>query len=296
MNSTPLVSVITASYNMAHYLPEAIDSVLSQDYPNIEIIVVNDGSTDNTREVLAAYEDDDRVTAIHQENKGQTVAKNQGFAAAKGELIAFCDADNRWLAGKLSTQVPMLLDNPAIGVVYGDIILIDGQGNRKPPAETKRHSGKITAQLLVDNFVTFNTTLLTHKLMTQMNGFDESLRMAIDYDLWLRISLKHDFLFMPEPMVEYRIWEGQMSNRTGDRMDNFFKLLEKFVREHPDDISDAQARHAWAHSYTTKANWLSGCGRKSEAWQDYQRALKQRPNDLRLWKSMVKSVLNKFPS
>ena len=294
MNSTPLVSVITASYNMAHYVAEAVDSVLSQDYKNLEIIVVNDGSEDDTKAVLARYEDDPRVTVVHQKNMGQTVAKNRGYAESRGELIAFCDADNRWLPNKLSKQVPLLLENPELGVVYGDIILIDNEGNRKPASPVQRHSGQITAKLLVDNFVTFNTTLIPRPVMERMNGFDESLRMAIDYDLWLRISLDYDFLYVPDTFVEYRIWEGQMSNRTGERMENFFKLLEKFIREHPDRISKAEADHSWAHSLTTNANWLSSVGRKQEARQHYRKALSHRPQDLRLWKSMVKSALNRF--
>lgn len=294
MTSFPLVSVITAAFNMGHYLPEAIESVLKQDYPNIELIVVNDGSTDDTCEILGKYGNDPRVKIIHQENKGQTAAKNRGFAEAKGELIAFCDADNRWLPGKLKLQVPLLMNNPGVGVVYGDIILIDGSGNRKPPTRTKRYSGKITARLLRDNFVTFNTTLISRELMQEMNGFDESLRMAIDYDLWLRISLDHEFLFVPEPLVEYRIWEGQMSHRTGERMDNFFQLLNKFICENPGRIAPAEARLAWAHSYTTKANWLSSIGRRREAWHLYFRALRQRPYDSRLLKSMIKAGLNRY--
>jgi glycosyltransferase involved in cell wall biosynthesis len=293
MTRTPLVSVVTASYNMGQYVCEAVDSVLAQDYPSIEIIVVDDGSTDDTQQRLARYADDPRVTVIHQENQGQTVAKNRGLAAARGELIGFCDADNRWLPGKLARQVPILLDRPEIGVVYGDLQLIDGEGKPLPPPGTKRYSGRITGKLLIDNFVTFNTTLLRAETVRAMNGFDEGLRMAIDYDLWLRISLEHEFLYLPEPLVAYRIWGGQMSHRTGERMDNFFRLLEKFLREHPGAVTPAEGRRAWAHSLTTRGLWLASVGRKAEAWADYRRALVHRPHDKRLVKSIAKLVLGR---
>jgi glycosyltransferase involved in cell wall biosynthesis len=260
----------------------------------LQVIVVNDGSTDDTRARLARYDDDDRVTVVHQENLGQTVAKNRGLAEARGEYIGFCDADNRWRPGKLARQIPLLQSHPQVGVVYGEIALIDGDDNPLPPLGTRRYSGRITAKLLVSNFVTFNTTLIPRRILEEMNGFDESLRMAIDYDLWLRISLDYEFLYVNEPLVDYRIWGGQMSHRTGERMENFFRLLDKFVKEHPNAVSSSEARHAWAHSYTTRGIWLAGVDRKQEAWGDFRRALKYRPHDKRLWKNMVKMMLNRI--
>jgi glycosyltransferase involved in cell wall biosynthesis len=285
--------VITASYEMGHYVTEAVDSVLAQDYPNVESIVVNDGSTDQTREILAKYDDDPRVTVIHQENAGQTVAKNRGLAAARGELIGFCDADNRWLPGKLSRQVPVLLARPEVGVVYGDIALIDGDDNPLPPQKTRRLGGRITGQLLIRNFVTFNTTLTPKRILDRVGGFDERLRMAIDYNLWLQISLEHEFHYIDEPLVAYRIWGGQMSHRTGERMENFFRLLEQFLEDHPDAVTPAEARHAWAHSLTTRGQWLASVGRRAEAWADYRRALGHRVHDKRTWKSIAKLLLGR---
>ncbi|HPF70043.1 MAG TPA: glycosyltransferase family A protein, partial [Candidatus Krumholzibacteria bacterium] len=104
MTSTPLVSVVCASYNMGQYVGEAVDSVLAQDYPALEMIVVDDGSTDDTQQRLARFAGDARVKVIRQENQGQTVAKNRGLKEATGDLIGFCDADNRWMPGKLARQ------------------------------------------------------------------------------------------------------------------------------------------------------------------------------------------------
>lgn len=290
MTDTPLVSVVMAAYNNGQFVREAADSVLSQDYPSLELVIVNDGSEDDTREILVRYDDDPRVTVIHQENGGQTVAKNNGLAATRGDLVGFCDADNIWLPGKLARQVPVLLARPEVGVVYGEIALIDGEGADLPPVATRRHSGHITAPLLLDNFVTFNTTLVRGEIIRGQGGFDERLRMGIDYELWMRISVEHEFLYQPEPAVGYRIWGGQMSHRTGERMESFFRLLENFLACHPDAVTPAQARRAWAHGFTTRGRWLASVGRRSEAWSDYRRALGYRPYDLRLWKSLGRLV------
>lgn len=292
MTEQPLVSVITASYQMGNYVAEAVRSVLAQDYPHLECIVVNDGSTDNTREVLDALTaEDPRVNVIHQENLGQTVAKNRGWQASRGQYVGWCDADNRWRPRKLERQIAAFREHPHVGVVYGDIQLIDGQGNPRPNPPTRRYSGRITGKLLIDNFVTFNTTLMPRAIMEAMGGFDETLRMGIDYELWLRISLEHDFLYLAESLVDYRIWEGQMSHRFEERMAAFFQLLEGFLADHPDKISAADARRSWAHSLTTRGRYRAAVGRNRDAWSDFTAALRHRPWDIRTIKSIGRMLV-----
>lgn len=293
MSGQPLVSVVTATYNMSQYLAEAVLSVLNQDYPAVELIVIDDGSTDDTAAVLAPFADDQRVTVIQQPNAGQTVAKNRGMRQARGKYIGFCDADNAWLPDKLSRQVHHLEKNPRLGVIYGDIQFMDENGAPLPTPAVRRHSGRITGKLLADNFVTFNTTLAPRRVLEEFEYMDESLTMAIDYDLWLRISTRHDFLHLPETLVRYRIWGGQMSHKTGERMDNFFRLLERFLARYPGSVTPAEIRRAWAHSYVTRGRWHARERRHGKAWADYGRALSQRPHDLRLWKSLVKLLLRR---
>jgi glycosyltransferase involved in cell wall biosynthesis len=293
MSSVPLVSVVTAAYNMGRYLGEAVESVLGQDYPAVELIVVDDGSTDDTPAVLAHYAADPRVTIIRQENSGQTVAKNRGMRAARGRYVGFCDADNAWLPHKLSRQVPLLQGNERLGVVYGDIQFIDEEGRDLPTPKIRRSSGRITGPLLVDNFVTFNTTLVPRRVLEEFDYMDESLTMAIDYDLWLRISTRYDFLHLPEVLVRYRIWGGQMSHRTGERLDNFFRLLESFLERYPDSVTPAEVRRAWAHTYVTRGRWHAHKGRTAEALADFGRAFRQRPHDLRLWKSAARLLIGR---
>ena len=293
MKEFPLVSVVTASYNMGKYVGLAVESVLAQDYPAIEIIVVDDGSTDDTSVVLSKYCEDSRVKLIRQENAGQTVAKNRGVQAAQGEYIAFCDADNLWLPNKLSCQIKFFNDQNGIAVVYGDISLIDADGNPLPTTQAKRYSGKITGRLLVDNFVTFNTALVSRSVLEAVGWFDESLRMGIDYDLWLRISVNHSFHYLAEPLVLYRIWGGQMSNRQEERFKNCFKLLDNFLKKYPESVTPDEVRRGWAHTYVSRGLWRASQKEYSFALKDYAKAFSLRPNDLRLWKSFVKLLLGR---
>jgi cellulose synthase/poly-beta-1,6-N-acetylglucosamine synthase-like glycosyltransferase len=287
-----LVSVITATYNMAGYIGETLDAILAQDYPHIESIIIDDGSTDNTMEVLEPYLKDPRVRVVQQANAGQTVAKNRGIAEAKGEFIAFCDADDTWRQDKLTLQIPRF-DDPEVGVVFSDIICIDGEGEVIDIRPMDRVGGKITAPLLVDNYVPFPTSVARASVLEEVNGFDESLTMSIDYDLWLRISVKYLFAYVEEPLANYRIWEGQMSKKTGERLDNFFKLLERFLADNPDVVTQAEKNEAWSHVYVTRGWWHSAEGRKSEALADYAKAMKLNFLDQRLWRRVGALVLNR---
>ena len=292
MNDTPLVSVITATYNMGRYVADTVDSVLAQTHWGVEAIVVDDGSTDDTPDVLARYADDPRVKIVRQDNAGQTVAKNRGLREATGAYVGFCDADDLWRPDKLERQLPSFADE-RVGVVYGNFQFIDGQGR---PIETYRpptFSGRITGELLVDNFVHFPTALVRREIIERMGGFDESLTMGIDFDLWLRISVDHDFLYLPDILVDYRIWEGQMSHRTGERLDNAFRLMRRFLADNPGCVTRAQKRRAWAYTYVSRGHWKFRKGQRSAGAADFTRAWLQRPWDRRLWTSIVKLLLGR---
>jgi glycosyltransferase involved in cell wall biosynthesis len=283
MHEKGMVSVVTATYNMGGFIAETLDSILGQDYQSVESIVIDDGSTDNTMEILAPYVSSGRVRVVRQENSGQTVAKNRGIAESRGEFIAFCDADDTWRHDKLSKQVAAFDLNPEIAVVFCDVNYIDGSSDPVEHPIMKRVGGRITAELMVDNFIPFPTSIVRAKVLEEVNGFDENLSMSIDYDLWLRISVNYLMHYIPEPLANYRIWEGQMSKRTGERLENFFQLLERFLENNPDCVTPAEKDRAWAHTYVTRGLWHARKGRKMEALKDYRRAMGHRFFDPRLW-------------
>ena len=287
-----LVSVVTEAYNLGRYIGETLDSVLGQDYPHVESIVVDDGSTDDTPRVLERYAGDPRVRIVRQANAGQTVAKNRGLREARGEFVAFCDADDTWRPDKLSRQLPRFAD-PRVAVVYSDIECVDGQGQPLPYYDIPHYEGRVTPQLLIDNFVAFPTAMARAEVLRAAGGFDESLTMSIDYDLWLRISVDHHFAFVPERLANYRVWEGQMSRKMGERLDNFLRLLDRFVRHYPQAATRREVARAYAHVHVTRGYWHAREGRRAEAWRDYQAALRLDPLAGRLWKRLVSLGLDR---
>ncbi len=289
MADAPLVSVVTATFNMAQYLPQTIESILSQTHARIEAVVVDDGSTDDTAAVLERYARDPRVRVFRQQNAGQTVAKNRGISEARGEIIGFCDADDIWVADKLERQLPLFRD-PGVGVVYGGFDVIDENGTYLRTPRFPHPTGRITGRLLADNFVHFPTSLVRREVIESAGGFDESLSMAIDYDLWLRISVDHDFAYAPGVLVHYRVWSGQMSRRKAERFDNAFRMMRTFLADHPDSVSAAERRAAWAHTYVSRGMWHAAEGRRREAWSDIFAAGRLRPWDLRLWRAAAGMV------
>ena len=237
MDSKPLVSVVVATYNMAGYLPIAVQSVIDQTYRHIEIIIVDDGSADETPSILGRWSEDPRVHVITQENQGQTAAKNRGIAAATGEYIAFLDADDRWVRSKLEKQILRFRDSPKIAVVYSDQLYIDEQGAPLQRRGLKYPEGRITEQLLVDNFVNFSSAVVKREVLKEFGGFDATLRMSIDYDLWLRISTMYEFQCVNEPLVEYRVWPGQMSHKMLERTTCVLRILHKLRSTYPNAVS-----------------------------------------------------------
>ena len=285
----PLVSVITATYDMGRYVAQTVDSILAQTYREVECVVVDDGSTDDTQAVLSRYADDPRVRVFRQENAGQTAAKNRGLREARGELIGFCDADDLWHPDKLEVQLPSFA-NAGTGVVYSDFRFIDETGGLLPTHRPRTYSGRITGRLLADNFIHFPTALVRREALDRAGGFDETLTMAIDYDLWLRISLDWDFTYLPRILVDYRIWSGQMSHRTAERLDNAFLMMRRFLAEHPGSVTGAERRNAWAHTFVSRGMWHAREGRLPAAFADYGRAAGYRPWDRRLWRAVARNA------
>ena len=250
----PLVSVVVATYNMGQYIADAIDSILDQTYTHIEVIVVDDGSTDSTQAVLGQYAVDPRVRVVSQQNQGQPKAKNAGIQASTGELVGFCDADDRWLDNKLELQVPLFARNPAVGIVYSDVMTQDASGepltSNFPPA----HRGYVLSELFVENIVPFGTALVRRKCFDTDGMFDESIPMGIDWDLWLRLATSWDFDYVSDATYVYRIWDGQMSKNWRGRYDCALVIMENFLASHPDLLPDSIVRRAYADTYMKLAS------------------------------------------
>jgi glycosyltransferase involved in cell wall biosynthesis len=286
-----LVSVVIATYNMGRYLPQAVQSVLAQTYANVEVQIVDDGSSDDTGQVVRRWEHDERVRVHRQSNGGQAQARNRGIALSQGRYVAFLDADDEWLPEKLGRQMP-LFASPQVGVVYSEYECMDGEGRALPKPPTRMYRGRITAALLIDNFVSFQTAVVRRECLERHGAFDESVRMGDDYDLFLRLSAHYEFDFIPEPTVRYRIWSGQMSKNYRRRYESGIHTMRRFLENNPGLVSAPQIRTAWAHTYTGRGNNTLWRERKrGAAMQDYLRALSFRPDYWPAWRAIFRSLI-----
>jgi glycosyltransferase involved in cell wall biosynthesis len=252
----PQVSVIVATYNMGMYVVEAVNSVLAQLVQDLEVIVVDDGSTDGTREVLSIFANNPRVRLLFQENQGQPKAKNSGLRLARGRFIAFCDADDYWLPNKLSLQLPLFERNPRVGVVYSKTLRLDTDGRVFPPAESQsiQPKGNVLEHLFIRNRVPFGTAVVRRECLQQVKGFDETIPMGIDWDLWLRTALYWEFDCVPEATYVYRVWAGQMSNNWRGRYQCALSIMERFLAANPGRLSPQLVATAFADTYTNLAD------------------------------------------
>lgn len=199
---TPLVSVIIPTYNRAWIVREAIESVLDQDYSNFELIVVDDGSTDNTVEILNAYSSS--LSVIHQENKGVSAARNIGISHAKGKFISFLDSDDTWLKKKLSTQIDFFSAHEDALICQTEEIWIRNGKRVNPKKYHKKQSGMIFDASLFLCLVSPSAVMMHRNFFDQVGLFDESLLSCEDYDLWLRASCKMPVYLVDTPLIVKR--------------------------------------------------------------------------------------------
>lgn len=204
----PEVSVVIPCYNQGQFLAEAIRSALEQDYPNKEIIVINDGSTDNTREVVNRYRD--KIVYIEQPNKGAAAARNEGIRAAKGEYIAFLDADDVCLPGRLSLEAEVLNQRPDAGLVASDAYLINATGEfvglKSSISGAPRHPQDFRWET-VEYCATTSTVMARKRCFDVAGYFDERFKRGggEDWLAWVRIAHDFSMVYLNKPTVGYRI-------------------------------------------------------------------------------------------
>lgn len=203
------------TFNCAAFIGAALESVFAQSYRDYEVIVVDDGSTDDTVAVLDAWMG--RVTYIRQANQGPAAARNRAVSHSQGEFVAYLDADDLWLPEKLSRQVAFLDDHPECGLVHGEVNVIDEAG--QPLYERYRQArgrvvlrGLCATELLKNSVIHMPTVVERRRRFDEAGGFDESLRYAEDYLHWLRVAINgHAFGYIDEPVALYRWRAGSLA-------------------------------------------------------------------------------------
>ncbi|GAB4114371.1 MAG: glycosyltransferase [Candidatus Caldatribacteriota bacterium] len=236
MKRNPTVSVIIPTYNRAHLVGRAIQSVLDQTYQDFELIVVDDGSTDNTEDIIKEFQrKDDRIKYLkHEKNKGGSAARNTGIKNSVGKYIAFQDSDDEWLPEKLEKQMRVFENAPAkIGVVYTGFWRIEG--NKKiyiPSDRITRKEGDIHDELLNGNFVTTQSIVARKKCFEKAGMFDESLPRLQDWELVIRLSKYYDFKCIDEPLLTSPFTPDSISANN----DALIKVVELILAKHFKDF------------------------------------------------------------
>jgi glycosyltransferase involved in cell wall biosynthesis len=252
------VSVILPTYNRAWILGQAVDSVLDQDYANLELIVVDDGSTDDTPQLLSVY--GDRLNCIHQVNRGVSAARNAGVRAASGDLIALLDSDDTWLPGKVAAQVSFFETHPDALICQTQEIWIRNGVRVNPGKRHRKEAGMIFERSLALCLVSPSAVMMRRSLLDEVGLFDETLPACEDYDLWLRITWKHPIDLIDRPLIVKRGGHAdqlsQMPELDKYRIAAIARLLDRGV------LSPGQRAAAISMLKTKCAIYAQGCRKR----------------------------------
>ncbi len=230
------ISVVLPAYNAERTILETIQSVQKQTFSDFEIIVINDGSTDRTLELLDTVEDP-RLKVFSYSNGGLPVARNRGISQSTGAFITFLDADDLWTPDKLELQLAALQQNPEAGVAYSWTCNMDEKGENFHPGHQVIFEGYVYSKLLLGNFIASGSNIMIRqKAIASVGEFDPTLRSCEDWDFYLRLAANWHFVVVPKPQILYRQSSGAMSSKT-DVMEKYHLIvLERALQAAPSKL------------------------------------------------------------
>lgn len=293
----PLVSVVIPTRNRAQYILQALDSVFTQTFTNYEVIVVDDGSTDNTKELLAPLIRKGSMRYEQQEARGVSAARNHGIRLARAPYIAFLDSDDLFLPTKLEEQLRIFLSEKDLGFVHCSFSKFDDLGRDLGVRDTSRFQGRVYPGMLLEWSVlmAMPCMLMRADVLKEVGGFDEQMTWAEDLDLWRRIARRYRVGVIREALVKVRVHASSTSfDKTGGSK-GFERYLEKAFAEDP-ELDEGFRKRATAKMYAKLAQNLLGEGgaeQMKRARRHAKRALAARPLQLSALVTWLASFLPK---
>jgi len=276
----PFVSIVTPAYNAQATVGETIESVLSQTFTNFELIVVDDGSMDDTANVVHQFEDK-RIKYLYQTHKERSEARNNGIKNAKGKYIAFLDADDTWLPEKLEKQMELFEVDPNLGLVYSDLYLCEGIFPQKITLYSrirKLYRGYVPLRtMLEEGFIQSATPIVKREVFDKVGNFDSNLIPLEDYDMWMRIVAKYSIDFVDQPLAYYRIH----SNRTS------WKIMPEILFESTHKLIDKIETNFLSEGLLTTNDIIKG---RSRIYYDYALGIMSRGEFAESKKSYMRSL------
>ncbi len=266
---TPQVSVVIPAYNAMKYLPDAVESVLRQTFTDFEVLIINDGSKDHIVQ-WASQLKDQRIRLISQENQGLSAARNTGISQAKGDYIAFLDADDFWEATKLEKQVHCFEENPEVGLVHTWMVFVDEQGKSTGRVMPSFAEGQVWKKLLEKNVIACPSVMARRQCFEKVGVFDCTLRSLEDWEMWIRIAACYPFAVIQEPLAYYRQVPGSMSKNCQVMEQSFKTVIEKTFQSATSDLKYLK-NLSYGNAYLCLA-WKALQSRD----KDYQKAITYR--------------------
>lgn len=281
--SEPTVSVIVAAYNAERYISETLKSIFAQTFTDFEVIVVDDGSTDRTPDIVHEHPG---VHYLRQVNQGQPAARNAGIRAARGRYLSFLDADDLWLPLKLEKQVSYLLNHSDAKWVYCDAVLFDSDMHRvlgRIGKEVTLHAGDVLNQLFLLSFIPSPTPVIAREVFEEVGLFDESpaLRIGEDWNMWLRIAARYPLGVVREPLALVRVHSCSMTQAASAHAVYRSKrnIVEQSAAQNKERLHDLKPRALAALAVGAGLRHLRS-GRSREARTMFIEAARQRPSSI----------------
>lgn len=246
-----LVTILIPVFKGEAFVARAVESALTQTQPDVELVIVNDGSPDNSRRVLEPYLSRPNVRYIEKANGGVASARNAGLAIAKGCYVALLDQDDAWFPQKLARQVAILDARPEVALVHGDVTYVGPNDEVLPhdPYFPAKVEGRCFDKFFMANPVMACTAVFRRRVLAESGGFDEGIAFSDDYDLWLRIARHHEVAYIDEPLAMYRMHADNESRKIAGIVSATMHTLRKALRTIPDCrtlVGDANIRLRFA--------------------------------------------------
>ena len=252
--SKPVVSVIIPTHNRTALLREALDSVCAQTFRDFELIVVDDGSTEDIETAVAGHAAEPRV--VRQAHQGPAAARNCGIQEAAADFVAFLDSDDLWHPTKLEVFIKAAEAKQDLNLFYGPMSPIDLKGNPVPGRTKPCYDGWITQKLFCSSFVHIPTILCRKEAILAVGGFDAALPVCEDYDLWLRLSVRERFGLIDEPLAKRRLHGDRLSKaRMGRNLATKAKVLQRFFES---GVANGQLDHDVARARLARVLFVAG--------------------------------------
>ena len=238
----PTISVIIPAYNAEKTIQETIESVLNQTFQDLELIVINDGSTDKTLEIVSSLSDS-RLQVFSFPNSGPQKSRNRGISLATGEYLSFIDADDLWTPDKLKRQLQALQEHPEAGVVYSWTDYIDESGQRLPGGHYFKFTHDVYERLLLGDFIgSGSNPLIRKEAFVEVGTFDESLLGGQDWEMWIRLASKYQFAVVEAPQVLYRQSPQSWSSNLDRQVRGYDQVIEKSLANAPEHIQNLKSQ------------------------------------------------------